>query len=141
MNDRFANIAPVARTLLALIFIVAGLQKIGGYAGTQGYMEMMGVSGALLPLVIAVEVLGGIALLIGFQARLAAALLAGFTVMAGTFFHLLPSLEMEAMAAQGEMIHFMKNLGITGSLVMVIVFGAGSWSVDNRRSNATVAAG
>ena len=141
MNDRFDNVAPVARALLALIFIIAGVQKIGGYAGTQGYMEMMGVSGALLPLVIAVEVLGGLALLVGFQARLTAVMLAGFTVIAGTIFHLVPSFEMETMAAQGEVIHFMKNLAITGGLIMVMIFGAGSWSADNRRSGATAAAG
>ena len=140
MNDNLANIAPAARALLALIFIMAGLQKISGYAGTQGYMEMMGVPGSLLPIVIAVEILGGIALLVGFQAKIAAFLLAGFTVIAGTIFHLVPSFGMEGMAAQGEVIHFMKNLSITGGLAMVVIFGAGAWSADNRRSRATIAA-
>ena len=140
MNDKLANVAPVARALVALIFIIAGLQKIGGYAGTQGYMEMMGVPGALLPLVIAVEVLGGLAILVGFQARLAAILLAGFTVVAGVLFHLVPSFGMEGMAAQGEVIHFMKNLSITGGLAMVAIFGAGPWAVDNRRPTGVIAA-
>jgi putative oxidoreductase len=140
MTDKFSNAAPIARALLALIFIMAGLQKIGGYEATQGYMEFMGVSGSLLPAVIAVEVLGGIALLVGFQARIAAVLLAGFTVIAGVLFHLLPSFGMEAMAAQGEMIHFMKNLAITGGLMMVVIFGAGAWALDNRRSGAAVPA-
>ena len=140
MTDKISNAAPVARALLAFIFIMAGLQKIGGYEGTQGYMEFMGVPGSLLPAVIAVEVLGGIALLIGFQARVAAVLLAGFTVIAGVIFHLLPSFGMEAMAAQGEMIHFMKNLAITGGLMMVVIFGAGAWSLDNRRGSSAVPA-
>ncbi|SMX23929.1 DoxX family protein [Boseongicola aestuarii] len=140
MNNSLANVAPAARALLALIFIMTGLQKIGGYAGTQGYMEMMGVPGSLLPIVIAVEILGGVALLVGFQARIAAFVLAGFTVVAGTIFHLVPSFGMEGMAAQGEVIHFMKNLSITGGLAMVVVFGAGAWSADNRRSSATIAA-
>jgi putative oxidoreductase len=140
MNNSLANAAPMARALLALIFIMAGLQKIGGYAGTQGYMEMMGVPGSLLPIVIAVEILGGIALLVGFQARIAAFLLAGFTVIAGTIFHLIPSFGMDGMTAQGEVIHFMKNLSITGGLAMVVVFGAGAWSADNRRSLANIAA-
>jgi putative oxidoreductase len=140
MTDKFANLAPIARTLLALIFILAGLQKITGYAGTQGYMEMMGVPGGLLPLVIAVEVLGGLALLVGFQAHIAAVLLAGFTLIAGAIFHLIPSFGMEGLAAQGEMIHFMKNLSITGGLAMVIVFGPGAWALDNRRSMGAVAA-
>ena len=140
MNNNLANVAPAARALLALIFIMTGLQKIGGYAGTQGYMEMMGVPGSLLPVVIAVEILGGVALLVGFQARLAAFLLAGFTVIAGAIFHLVPSFGMEGMAAQGEVIHFMKNLSITGGLAMVVIFGAGAWSADNRRSSTTIAA-
>ncbi|MDG4647285.1 DoxX family protein [Roseibacterium sp. SDUM158017] len=140
MNDRLATIAPIARALLAAIFIMVGLQKITGYEGTAGYMEMMGVSGALLPLVIAVEVLGGLALLVGFHARIAAFLLAGFTVIAGVIFHLVPSFGMEGMAAQGEMIHVMKNLAIAGGLSMVVVFGAGAWSLDNRRSADAVPA-
>jgi len=140
MTEKFTNFAPIARALLALIFIMAGLQKITGYAGTQGYMEMMGVPGGLLPLVIAVEVLGGLALLVGFQARIAAVLLAGFTVIAGALFHLIPSFGMEGLAAQGEMIHFMKNLSITGGLAMVMVFGPGAWALDNRRSTGAVAA-
>ena len=140
MNNSLANVAPAARALLALIFIMTGLQKIGGYAGTQGYMEMMGVPGSLLPIVIAVEILGGVALLVGFQARIAAFVLAGFTIVAGTIFHLVPSFGMDGMAAQGEVIHFMKNLSITGGLAMVVIFGAGAWSADNRRSSATIAA-
>lgn len=134
MDDKLNNAAPIARALLAFIFIMAGLQKITGYEGTQGYMEMMGVTGSFLPLVIAVEVLGGLALLIGFQARIAAFLLAGFTLISGVIFHLIPSFGMEGMAAQGEMTHFMKNLSIAGGLSMVIAFGAGVWSIDNRRS-------
>ena len=69
------------------MFISAGWQKIGAYAGTQAYMEALGVPGALLPLVIAVELIGGLALLVGWQARLAAFLLGGFAVVSGVLFH------------------------------------------------------
>ncbi|MGJ8623560.1 MAG: DoxX family protein [Yoonia sp.] len=140
MNDKLANLAPVARILLALMFIISGLQKISGYEGTQGYMEFMGVPGALLPIVIVLEVVAGIGLLIGFQARISAILLAGFTIVAGTLFHLVPSFGMEGMAAQNEVIHFMKNLSITGGLLLVVTFGAGAFSVDNRRSGSVVPA-
>lgn len=140
MTDiRFA--APVARGLLAAIFILAGLQKLGGYAGTAGYMEAMGVPAALLPLVIALEVGAGVALLVGWQARVAAALLAGFTVLAGALFHLLPGLGLDAMAAQNEITHFLKNLAIAGGLGMVAIFGPGEWSLDRRgRQTAAPAA-
>ena len=132
--------APLGRLLLSFMFIMSGIQKITGYAGTQGYMEMMGVPGALLPLVILVEVVGGIALLIGFQARLAAILLAGFSIVSGILFHLVPSFGMEdAMAAQAQMIGFMKNVTIAGGMLMVVAFGPGAWSVKSRDALAVPA--
>lgn len=131
MNASTQFAAPVGRTLLALIFIMSGINKIGGYAGTQGYMEAFGVPGLLLPAVIALEIVGGIALLVGWQARVSALLLAGFTLLAGVLFHLIPSFSMEGMAAQGEMIGFLKNVSITGGLLMVFALGAGAYSVDN----------
>ena len=125
--------APAGRVLLALIFVMSGVQKIFGYEGTQGYMEAMGVPGALLPAVIAVEILGGLALALGWQARLAAVALAGFTLIAGVLFHLVPSFGMEGMAAQNEMIHFMKNLALVGGLFLVTAFGAGPVSIEGDR--------
>jgi putative oxidoreductase len=124
--------APVGRLLLAFIFIMAGAQKITGYAGTQGYMEMMGVPGALLPLVILTELGGGIALLLGWQARLVAFLLAGFSLVSGFIFHFMPSLGMEGMEAQMQMISFFKNVSIAGGMLMVTALGAGAFSLDAR---------
>ena len=125
--------APLGRLLLSFMFIMSGIQKVTGYAGTQGYMEMMGVPGALLPVVIFVEIVGGIALLIGWQARWAALALAGFAVISGLLFHLVPSFGMEdAMAAQGEMISFMKNMTIAGGMLLIVAFGPGAWSVSKR---------
>lgn len=132
MNSLLAYAAPLGRVLLSLMFITSGFQKITGYAGTQGYMEMMGVPGSLLPLVILVELVGGIALLVGWQARLSAFLLAGFSLVSGFLFHYLPSLGMEGMEAQGQMISFMKNVTIAGGMLMVVAFGAGAVSVEKR---------
>jgi len=132
MSQLLTYAAPLGRVLLSLMFITSGLQKITGYAGTQGYMEMMGVPGALLPIVILVEVVGGIALLVGWQARVSAFLLAGFSVVSGFLFHLVPSFGMEPMAAQGEMISFMKNVTIAGGMLMVVSFGPGALSVERR---------
>ena len=124
--------APAGRLLLALIFIIAGAQKITGYSGTQAYMEMMGVPGALLPLVIVIELGGGIALALGWQARLVAFLLAGFSLLSGLLFHFIPSLGLEGMEAQAQMISFMKNASIAGGMLMVVAFGAGSFSVRGK---------
>src|SRR5674476_428125 len=83
-----ATLVIIARLLAATIFIVAGYGKLGaGYAGTQAYMASAGVPGALLPLVIALEIGGGLALLFGFQTRLVAFLLAGFCIISGILFH------------------------------------------------------
>ena len=77
----------VARVFLGHIFLLAGLGKISAYAGTQGYMESMDVPGGLLPAVIALEILGGLALIIGWQTKWAAIVLSGFTLIAAAIFH------------------------------------------------------
>ena len=118
--------APVdlgGRLLLALIFISAGAGKVGGYAGTQAYMESFGVPGGLLPLVIVAELGGGLMLALGLLSRWTALALAGFTVIAALIFHL-------DFADQIQTIMFMKNLAIAGGLVLVLRHGAGAWSVD-----------
>ena len=92
----------VGRLLLAQIFLIAGVGKIGGYAATQGYMEAMGVPGMLLPLVILVEVGGAAALIVGWQARWAALALALFSIASALLFH-------NNLADQMQSIMFMKN--------------------------------
>jgi len=116
----------VARILLAHIFVLAGMNKIMGYAGTQGYMEMMGVPGILLPLVIILELGGGLALVAGWQARWVAYALAGFSVISALIFH-------NNLADQVQMIMFMKNLAIAGGLLLIAEHGAGAYSLDNRK--------
>lgn len=133
MTNLMTYAAPLGRLLLSFMFILSGVQKISGYAGTQGYMEAMGVPGALLPVVILVEVVGGVALLVGWQAQIAAVLLAGFSVISGFLFHFVPSFGMEGMAAQGEVISFMKNVTIAGGMLMVVAFGPGAFSVGNSK--------
>lgn len=118
----------VARVLLGHIFVLAGLSKMGAgaYAGTQGYMEAMGVPGMLLPLVILLEAAGGIAIVIGWQTRWASYALAGFTIIAAIIFH-------RNLADQMQMILFMKNFAIAGGLLLLAEHGAGAFSLDNRK--------
>lgn len=123
------------RILLALIFVLAGVNKIGSYEATQGYMEMFRVPGILLIPTILLEVLGGLALAIGFQTRTAALLLAGFTLLSALIFH-------TNFADQAQMTNFLKNLAIVGGLLIVVRTGAGALSIDHRRAtrSTTVAA-
>jgi putative oxidoreductase len=113
------------RILLAAIFLMSGLGKIGAYAGTAGYMASVGVPGALLPAVIALEVLGAIAIIIGWKTRITAVLLAGFTLLAGVLFH-------SNFADQIQMIMFLKNVAISGGLLLLAAHGPGALSLDRR---------
>lgn len=112
-----------ARLLMAWIFIGAGLSKTGaGYAGTAGYMESVGLPGMLLPLVILLEIGGGLALVLGFQTRLATLALAIFSIVSAFIFH--------SGADPMQQIMFMKNLAMAGGLLAFTVFGAGRLSLD-----------
>jgi putative oxidoreductase len=130
MNTLFAKLSPWAefagRILIALIFITAGYGKISGYETTQTYMAAMGVPGALLPLVIITELGGGILLAIGSLTRYAAFALAGFSILSGLLFH-------ADFTDPVQQIMFMKNLAIAGGLILLIVNGAGSISLDGLR--------
>jgi len=117
----------VARILLAQIFLLAGINKITGYAGTQAYMDAMGVPGMLLPLVILLEVGAGLAIIVGWKTRWAAIALSVFTLVAAFIFH-------SDFQDQMQMILFMKNLSITGGLMFVALVGAGSLSIEGRQA-------
>ncbi|WP_339630257.1 DoxX family protein [uncultured Sneathiella sp.] len=119
----------VGRIFMALLFIPAGAGKISGYAGTQGYMESMNVPGILLPLVIIVELGGGIAILLGWQTRIVAFLLAGFCLVAALLFHLQPDDQM-------QMILLTKNVAIAGGLLFLVANGAGAFSIDRWRQKS-----
>ncbi len=116
-------LAIIARLLASAIFITAGSSKLGaGYAGTRAYMASAGVPASILPLVIMLEIGGGLALLFGFQTRLVAIVLAGFCIVAGLLFH--------SGTDQMQQIMFMKNLAMAGGLLASTVFGAGRLSLD-----------
>ena len=113
------------RVLLATLFLVAGVGKIGGYAATAGYMTAVGLPSALLPAVIAAEVLGAIAIVVGWRTRITAFLLAGFTVVSALFFH-------NDFGDQIQSVMFLKNVSIAGGFLLLVASGAGRFSVDAR---------
>ena len=113
------------RFLLALLFLLSGLGKLGAYGTTAAYMSSAGVPGALLPAVIAIEVLGGLAIVLGWKTRVIAALLAGFSLLAAVIFH-------NHLADQIQMIMFFKNIAIAGGFMLLVAHGAGPLSVDHR---------
>jgi putative oxidoreductase len=125
----------VARILLAAIFITAGLSKITGFDGTVAYIASVGLPAPALLAVLAitVELVGGIAVVIGYKTRLAGFLLAGFTLVAGFIFHNYWAAPADQAYIQNIM--FMKNLSIAGGLLLLTVFGAGGFSIDAKNKS------
>ena len=113
----------VGRILLALMFVLAGWSKINGYAGTQQYMASAGVPGLLLPAVIAVELIGGLMIVVGYKTRVVALALCAFTIVASVLFHM-------NWAQPMQQLLFMKNLSVAGGFLMLFAAGAGAYSVD-----------
>lgn len=120
----------VGRVFIAAIFVVSGLGKIAGYAGTQAYMESMGVPGFMLPVVIILEVIGGLAIIVGWQTRIVAFLLAGFTIVSAILFH-------ANFGDQMQQISFMKNIAIAGGFLFLVANGPGALALDNRSVGST----
>ena len=128
-----ASFALIARILLALMFLLAGLSKFGGLEGTAGFIASKGLPmpQVLAALTAALEVGAALLLIVGWQARWAALALAVFTLVATVIFH-----NFWAMPADQKMVQqlmFMKNLAVSGGLLAIYAFGAGALSLDARK--------
>jgi putative oxidoreductase len=130
MRRRFGPL--VGRTMLAVIFILSGYSKITGYSGTLDYMASHGLPfpELLLPFAILIELGGGLMLLVGWKARLAAALLFLFIIPTTLVFHAFWSVD--PAQVQLQKIMFLKNLAIMGGMLYVMVYGPGPLSLDKK---------
>ena len=134
MSKQLQNsLALSGRLLLAALFLPAGIGKLTAFAGTVGFISSVGLPlpelGAALALT--VEIVGSIALIVGFGTRPAALVLALFTLVASFFFH-----NYWAAAADQQFVQqllFFKNIAVVGGLLTLAAWGAGAWSVDARR--------
>ncbi|MEH2511642.1 putative oxidoreductase [Nitrobacteraceae bacterium AZCC 1564] len=135
MNAPLRYLPALGRLLIAAIFILSGITKITAPAATQAYITSAGLPLPLLSYLLAVviEVGGGILLVVGFQTRIVAAVLALFTIAAAVSFH-------ANFADQNQMIHFLKNVSMAGGLLQVVAFGAGAWSLDTRSDRLALTA-
>lgn len=115
----------VARLLLAALFLISGLAKVGAAEGTSAYIASAGLPfpELLYWITLAVEVIGGVLLIVGYKTRYAALVLGLFTLAAAVFFH-------ADFADQMQFTNFLKNLSIAGGMFMVALFGPGRYSVD-----------
>jgi len=116
------------RVLLAAIFLHEAAVKLTGYSAALAYMQAFGVPGQLLPLAIAVELACGLLILLGYQTRAAALVLAGFCVAAAILFH-------AKFGDRNQLLHFEKDLAIAGGLLVLFAHGAGAWALDAFRRN------
>lgn len=115
------------RLLLAAIFILSGVNKLGAVEGTIGYIASAGLpfATATFYAVVALEIVGGVMLVVGVKPRVTAVALAVFSIVAAIVFH-------SDFADQNQMIHFLKNLALAGGLLQVAAFGAGRLSIDRK---------
>lgn len=124
MNTRLqAPAMAIARILMALIFILSGLSKLGAVDAVRGYMEAMGVPGALLWPTIAFEIGAGGLVALGYHTRVIALLLAGFCLVTAAIFH-------HQFADQIQMIMFLKNIAMAGGFLLLAAVGSGSVGLD-----------
>jgi putative oxidoreductase len=128
MNAQTRYLPALGRLLIAVIFVFAGFGKIAAPTATQGYIASTGLPFPLLGYLLAVlvELGGGLLLLVGYQTRLVAAVLALFSVVTAVIFH-------SNFADQNMMVHFLKNVAMAGGLLQVVAFGPGAFSVDSWR--------
>lgn len=135
MTDKYASYLSLAgRILLAFMFVTAGFGKLTNLGGTAGYIASGGLPA---PMVLAVlvgllEFFGGLALVVGFQVRWVGLAMALFTLAASLVFHAYWSAP-EAQQAIAKLL-FMKNMSVTGGMLLVSALGAGPLSLDARRN-------
>ena len=118
----------LGRALLAVIFLLSGFGKLTAISGTAAYFGAIGLPVPTVTAVVVglVELLGGLAILLGFQTRIAAWVLAIFTIATALVAH-------TGWADQNQMINFLKNVAITGGFLLLASSGAGAYSIDAKR--------
>ena len=128
MSESLRFLPMLGRILIAIMFAPSGFSKLSDFQGSVAYatqhnlpLPAIGVGIALV-----IELLGSALLVFGYKVRWVAAAMALFCIVAAVFFH-------NNFSDQGEMINFLKNLGVAGGLLQIVYFGAGPLSVDNRK--------
>ena len=116
----------IARLLISALFLISAYNKILSIDGTMSWMEGFGISGLLLYPTIALEIILPLFIIIGYQARIAAGLLAIFCIATAFIFHY-------DFVDQMQMIAFLKNLGLAGGFLFIVANGTKNWAVDREK--------
>ncbi|WP_321805507.1 DoxX family protein [Burkholderia sp. BCC1993] len=131
-NSNVTSALPlVGRVLIALLFLISGLGKLAAPGATIGYISSLGLPLPLLGFVgaLVLELAGGVLLVVGYRVRVAAALLAVYSVVTALIFH-------HALGDQNQFFHFFKDVAIAGGLLQIVAHGAGAFSLDRRVARA-----
>ncbi|MCM2288360.1 MAG: DoxX family protein [Sulfuritalea sp.] len=137
MNDSYkAYVSIIGRLLLALMFILSGFGKLGNIPGTAAFIASGGLPAptVLAVAVGALELFGGLALVLGYQVRLTGLALGVFTVAASVVFHAYWSVPAEQQFV--TQLLFMKNISVAGGMLLISALGAGPQSIDARLAAA-----
>jgi putative oxidoreductase len=118
----------VARVFISLIFLLSGINKIGNYEVTVGWMESIGMPGIFLIPAIILEIVAPMLIMIGYKVKISAALLSVFCVTTAIIFH-------SDFSDQMQFISFMKNIGLAGGFLFIVVNGAKDFSLDKKVGN------
>ena len=118
----------VARIFISLVFLLSGINKIGNYEGTIGWMESLGMPGIFLIPAIMLEIVAPILIIIGYKVKISAALLGIFCLTTAIIFH-------NDFSDQMTFISFMKNIGLAGGFLFLVVNGAKDFSLDKKLRN------
>ena len=115
----------LGRIFLSTLFLIEGINKIFNYEGTIQYMASFSVPGYLAIPAIILEILFPLLLIIGYQTKLSALILAIFTLATALIFH-------TDFTSQIQLMSFLKNIAITGGFLIIFVNGAGKYSIDHK---------
>jgi len=126
-----AAAALAGRVLLAAIFLHEAFAKLTAYTASMAYMRAFGVPGELLPLAIGFELVCGALIVLGYQSRIAALLLAGFCITTAVLFH-------TKISDRNQLLHFEKDLAIAGGFLVLFARGGGAWALDAFKARSSL---
>ncbi len=116
----------IGRILISALFLISAFNKIFNLDGSMGWMESFGVPGFLIFPAIAIEIILPILVIVGYQARIAAGILAIFCLATAFLFHF-------DFSSQTQFISFLKNIGLAGGFLFIVVNGTKDWAVDKEK--------
>ena len=116
----------VGRIFISALFLISAYNKVFNLEGSMGWMEGFGIPGFLIFPAIAVEIILPVLVIVGYQARIAAGVLAVFCLMTAFLFHF-------DFADQSQLISFLKNIGLAGGFLIIVVNGTKDWAVDREK--------